>query len=84
MKKIWKRTWNKLGTLGMLLIGALILAVLSWYLLPGISETQQPEETQAAEVIRETVAAETPEASAIAFIVIDIAASPLIGDEDNI
>lgn len=58
MKKIWKRTWNKLGTLGMLLIGALILAVLSWYLLPGISETQQPEETQAAEVIRETVAAE--------------------------
>ena len=35
-------------------------------------------------MIRETVAAETPEASAIAFIVIDIAASPLIGDEDNI
>lgn len=58
MKKIWKQMWNKLGTLGVLLIGAGVLAALSWYLLPGAARTQPPGEAQVTEAARETVAAE--------------------------
>ncbi len=57
MKRIWKRVWNKLGGLGVCVIGAVLLAMISWYLIPYTTQTQtQPETTTQA--VRETIASD--------------------------